>query len=113
VLNHSDRNALLPLQFGAALVLGWAGGRLLPGREWGLTLTFAFVYACIFLPAAWYLFFAPNVVLPAPQQEFLIAAVAPAVPPPVMIAALGLRLSGFAFGSLCIRQSRLNRHFAR
>jgi hypothetical protein len=93
VLNRSRRDLALLLQFIAPFVMGWIGGRLLPGREWALALMFTFISACVALPAAWYLLVALRIVLPTPLWEFMIAAAA-------------LRVSGFWLGTLWIRQSR-------
>ena len=93
VLNPSRRDLALLLQFIAPLAMGWIGGRLLPGREWAVTLMFSFVSASFALFAAWHLLVALRIILPTPLLEFMIAAAA-------------LRLSGFWLGSLWIRQSR-------
>jgi hypothetical protein len=95
VLNPSRRDVALLLQFIAPFAMGWIGGRLLPGREWALTLMFTFVSASFALFAAWRLLVALRIVLPTPLLEFMIAAAA-------------LRLIGFWLGSLWIRRSRNN-----
>jgi hypothetical protein len=98
VLNPTRRDLALLLQFIASFGMGWIGGRLLPGREWALTLMFTFVSASFALLAAWRLLAALRMVLPAPLLEFMIAAVA-------------LRLISFWLGSLWIRRSRNNKLF--
>jgi hypothetical protein len=98
VLNPSRRDLALLLQFIAPFAMGWIGGKLLPGREWALTLMFTFVSACSALFAAWRLLVA-LIVLTTPLWEFMIAVAA-------------LRLSGFWLGSLWIRQSRNNKQLA-
>jgi hypothetical protein len=96
VLNPSRRDLALLLSFIAPFAIGWIGGRLLPGREWALTLMFTFVSACITLLAAWHLLVTLRVVLAAPLRDFMIAVAT-------------LRLSGFWLGTLSIRQSRNKR----
>jgi hypothetical protein len=93
VLNPSRRDLALLLQFIAPFAMGWIGAKLVPGREWALTLLFTFVSASIALFGAWQLLVALRIVPPRPLLEFMIAVAA-------------LRLSGFWLGSLWVRQLR-------
>jgi hypothetical protein len=49
-LDKSQRDILLLVQLGASLVLGWIGGRLLPGRECALALMYTLVSSWVVLP---------------------------------------------------------------
>jgi len=96
----SDRglmSVLVLLNFIASLTMGWFGGRLLPGREWALALTYTFVTACFTLPGVWYLLFVLKENPPAPVRE-------------AMIVGHALRQSTFWLGSLCIRYVNNRKH---
>jgi len=97
VSDHSLMSVLVLLNFTASLTMGWIAGRLLPGREWALALTYTLVTACLTLPGVWYLLFVLKEDPPAPVREAVIVGHA-------------LRQSIFWLGSLWIRYVNNRRH---
>jgi hypothetical protein len=71
------------------LAVGWIGGRLLPGREWALALTFVLISLSMALFGMLYLLFVVRVDL----AEFMT----------LMVSVSILRLGCFCFGCLCVR----------
>jgi hypothetical protein len=97
VSDHNLMSVLVLLNFIASLTMGWIGGRLLPGREWALALTYTLVTACVTLPGAWYLLFVLKQNPPATVRE-------------AMIVGHALRQSTFWLGSLWSRYVNNRKH---
>jgi len=95
VFDPRQSRAFLALQFIVPLCVGWAAGKLHPGREWALVLLFTLISTCLALPGAWYLFVMLKVKLPAQLLQFVSIEIS-------------LRLSAFMLGCLWTRRGRIS-----
>jgi len=70
-LDRNRRYLFLLLQAIAPPVMGWIGGKLLPGREWALALMFTVLSGLFALPGTWYVLFVLKEPYPATLLQVL------------------------------------------